>query len=101
MKFLKSLLLPYMTAFTAAAFLWPKPAEGFLGESSRIVFFHVPCAWTATLAFLVAAEYSLAYLVRRNPWHDDIAVSAVRLGLLFAVLALITAPLDANVLWRL
>src|SRR5260370_25261920 len=99
MRFLKWLLLPYMAAFIAAAFLWPKPAEGFLGESSRIVFFHVPCAWTATLAFLVAAAYSLAYLVRRNPWHDDVAVSAVRLGLLFAVLALITGSLFAKIMW--
>jgi len=99
MKVLKWLLLPYFSAFIAAAFLWPKPAEGFLGESSRIVFFHVPCAWTATLAFLVAAAYSLAYLVRRNPWHDEIAAPAVRLGLLFAVLALITGSLFAKVMW--
>ena len=99
MKVLKWLLLPYMAVFIAAAFLWPKPAEGFLGESSRIVFFHVPCAWTSTLAFLVAAAYSLAYLVRRNPWHDEIAAAAVRLGLLFAVLALITGSLFAKVMW--
>ena len=65
MKVLKLLLLPYLGAvIAAAAFLWPEPAEGFIGESSRIVFFHVPCAWTSTLAFLVAAAYSLAYLRR-------------------------------------
>jgi len=99
MKFLKWLLLPYFAAFIAAAFLWPKPAEGFLGESSRIVFFHVPCAWTATLAFLVAAGYSLAYLIRRNPQHDEVAAAAVRLGLLFAVLALVTGSLFAKIMW--
>ena len=54
MKILKVLLLPYMSAVVAAAFLWPEPAKGFLGESSRIVFFHVPCAWTSSLAFIVA-----------------------------------------------
>src|SRR5262249_41660059 len=99
MKFLKWLLLPYFAAFIAAAFLWPKPAEGFLGESSRIVFFHVPCAWTATLAFLVAAGYSLAYLIRRNPQHDEVAAAAVRLGLLFAILALVTGSLFAKIMW--
>lgn len=99
MKFLKFLLLPYMAAVIAAAFLWPEPAEGFLGESSRIVFFHVPCAWTASLAFLVAAGYSLAYLLRRNPWHDDIACAAVRLGLLFAVLTLLTGSIFARIMW--
>ncbi len=99
MKFPKLLLLPYLSAVIAAAFLWPEPAEGFLGESSRIVFFHVPCAWTSTLAFLVAAAYSLAYLRRRNPWHDDIAAAAVRIGLLFGVLTLVTGSIFANIMW--
>ena len=99
MKAIKALLGLYMAAFTGAAFLWPKPAQGFIGESSRIVFFHVPCAWVASLAFLVAAAYSLAYLVRRNSRHDDVAAAAVRLGLLFAVLALVTGSLFARIMW--
>lgn len=99
MKFLKFLLLPYMSLFIVASFLWPEPAEGFIGESSRIVFFHVPCAWTASLAFLAAAGYSIAYLSRRNPWHDDIASAAVRLGLLFAVLTLVTGSIFARIMW--
>jgi len=99
LKTLKLLLLPYMAAFIVAAFLWPAPAEGFIGESSRIVFFHVPCAWTATLAFLVAAGYSAAYLARRNPRHDAAAASAVRLGLLFAALTLVTGSIFARIMW--
>lgn len=99
MKALKLLLLPYLAAVIAAAFLWPKPAAGFIGESSRIVFFHVPCAWTSTVAFLVAAAYSLAYLLRRNPWHDEVALAAVKLGLLFGVLTLITGSLFADIMW--
>lgn len=99
MKFAKLLLLPYMAAVIGAAFLWPEPAEGFIGESSRIVFFHVPCAWTASLAFLFAAAYSLAYLVRRNPWHDELAAASVRLGLLFALLTLVTGSLFARIMW--
>jgi len=99
MKLLKLLLLPYLAAVIVGAFLWPAPAQGFIGESSRIVFFHVPCAWTSALAFLVAAAYSVAYLARRNPVHDDIAAGAVRLGLLFAVLALVTGALFAKIMW--
>jgi heme exporter protein C len=99
MKLLKLLLLPYMAAVIAGAFLWVEPAEGFIGESSRIVFFHVPCAWTAALAFVVAAAYSLAYLVRRNPRSDRIAEAAVRLGLLFAVLTIVTGSVFAKIMW--
>ena len=99
MKFLKVALLPYMSAVIVAAFLWPKPSQGFLGQSSRIVFFHVPCAWTSSLAFVVAAVYSALYLRRRNPWHDDLAAAAVKIGLLFGVLTLITGSLFANIMW--
>jgi heme exporter protein C len=99
MKFAKLLLLPFMGAVVAAAFLWPEPAKGFLGESSRIVFFHVPCAWTAALAFLVAAGYSVAWLVKRQPHFDEVAEAAVRLGLLFSVLTLVTGSLFAKIMW--
>ena len=99
MKLAKLLLLPAMGATVAAAFFWPEPAAGFLGESSRIVFFHVPCAWTATVAFLVATAYSAAYLIRGNPWHDDVAAAAVRVGVLFATLALVTGSLFAKIMW--
>lgn len=99
MKILKLLLLPYMAAVIAGAFLWVEPAEGFIGESSRIVFFHVPCAWTAALAFIVAAAYSLAYLLRRNPRSDRIAEAAVRLGLLFAILTIVTGSVFAKIMW--
>ncbi len=99
MKVLKLLLLPYVAAVVAAAFLWPEPAKGFIGESSRIVFFHVPCAWTSTLAFLVAAGASFIYLRSRDPWHDEIACAAVRTGLVFGILTLITGSLFAKIMW--
>jgi heme exporter protein C len=99
MRWLKLLLLPFMGAMIAGAFFWPSPAAGFIGESSRIVFFHVPCAWVASLAFLVAAAYSIAYLTTANPWHDDLAAGAVRIGVLFAVLALLTGSLFAKIMW--
>ena len=92
MNLLKWLLLPYMGAVIMGAFLWPAPAQGFIGESSRIVFFHVPCAWTGALAFLVAAGYSIAYLARRNLRHDDVAAAAVHL-------ALVTGSLFAKIMW--
>jgi heme exporter protein C len=98
-RWAKLFLLPYLGAVIAAAFFWPRPAAGFIGESSRIVFFHVPCAWTASIAFLVAAVYSAIYLKTGNPWHDDLASGAVRVGLVFAVLALVTGSLFARIMW--
>jgi heme exporter protein C len=99
MRVAKFALGIYMTAVIVAAFLWPEPAKGFVGESSRIVFFHVPCAWTASIAFVVAAIFSIMYLKRRKPEDDDYASAAVRLGFLFSVLATVTGSIFAKVMW--
>jgi heme exporter protein C len=99
MKAFKWLLGPYLLAVIVAAFLWPKPAKGFIGESSRIVFFHVPCAWTATLAFIVAAIASIVHLARRDAASDEAAAAAVRLGFLFSILATVTGSIFAAVMW--
>ena len=86
-KGLKWLLGLWLAAVTAAALLWAPPAAGFQGHSFRIVFFHVPQAWVAVLAFCVNLVASLRYLRWRKPLDDDRATAAARLGLLFAVLA--------------
>jgi len=100
MKALKWLLGPYLLAVVLAAFFWPQPAKGFIGESSRIVFFHVPMAWAATIAFVVAAAYSIVHLVRRSPESDEAAASAVRLGFLYSILATVTGSIFAGVMWN-
>ena len=99
MKLVKLLLLPFYAAVIAAAFLWPEPAKGFIGESSRIVFFHVPCAIVAAIAFLVAGASSLLYLRTADVRYDDFASAAVRLGLLFAVLTIITGSVFSRIMW--
>jgi len=98
-KLLKWLLGPFMLAVVVAAFLWPQPAKGFIGESSRIVFFHVPCAWTATLAFIVAAIASIVHLIKRDSFSDESAAAAVRQGFLYSVLATVTGSIFADVMW--
>lgn len=96
----KPLLGLGMTVVLWAAFLWARPAENFIGESSRIVFFHVPTSWVATLAFLLAAVYSALYLKRRRLEDDDAAAGAARLGFLFCILATVTGSIFARVMWH-
>jgi len=98
-KLLKLLLLPYTALVIGAAFLWPAAAEGFIGESSRIIFFHVPCAIVGTEAFIVAGVFSLLYLRRPTARRDDIANASVRLGLLFAILTVITGSIFSRIMW--
>jgi heme exporter protein C len=89
-----------MLAVILAGFFWPRPGKGFILESSRIVFFHVPMAWTATLAFVIAAVCSITHLVQRSPGSDEAAASAVRLGFLYSVLATVTGSIFAGVMWN-
>jgi len=97
---LKWVLLVWLGAVIAAAFFYVRPAEGFIGESSRIVFFHVPMAWIAVLAFLVSCIASVMYLKRRDPKDDIRASVSAGLGLLFAVLATTTGSVFARIMWN-
>ncbi len=94
----------YLTGFwmmlvIAGAFLYAPPAKG-LGQTSRIIFFHVPCAWVATLSFLISAVYSFRYL--RNPLasYDVWAASSAQIGLMFTILATVTGSIWASKIWH-
>lgn len=82
-----------------AAFFYAPTARGFKGESARIVFFHVPQAWVAVLAFCVNLVASFRYLRHRNPLDDARAAASARLGLVFSLLATVTGSLFAKVMW--
>ena len=89
----------WMLVVIWAAFFYAPAAQGFKGESARIVFFHVPQAWVAVLAFCVNLIASLRYLRGRDLIDDARAATAARLGLIFSVLATVTGSLFARVMW--
>jgi heme exporter protein C len=94
------LLWLWMSAVIAGAFLYAPLAKGFIGQSSRILFFHVPMAWVSFVAFIAAGIWSARFLYGgRQPRHDRAAAAAVELGLLFGVLATVTGALWARVMW--
>lgn len=90
----------WMALVIVAAFAQTTRAAGFIGESSRILFFHVPMAWTSFVAFIAAGVWSLLYLARgRKPAHDRAALAAVELGLVFCLLATVTGAMWSKVEW--
>ncbi|MGC8915849.1 MAG: cytochrome c biogenesis protein CcsA [Thermoanaerobaculum sp.] len=98
-KFPLAFLFLWLVLVIWGAFFYAPAAAGFKGESSRIVFFHVPQAWVAVLAFCVNLVASLRFLRRRELLDDARAAAAARLGLLFAVLATVSGSLFAKVMW--
>lgn len=83
------------------SFVVAPPLEDFVGggESSRLLFFHVPMAWTAFVAFLAAGVWSARYLWRRDRRYDLAAAAAVEIGLVFCVLATASGAIWARIEW--
>jgi heme exporter protein C len=99
-KLLSWLLWLWMSLVILGAFYYAPLAKGFIGESSRILFFHVPMAWVSFVGFIAAAVWSGRYLFgSRDPRHDRAAAVAIELGLIFGVLATVTGALWARIMW--
>jgi len=82
-----------------AVMLFVLPDEEAQGAIYRIIFFHVPAAWTAFLGFLVAAVASVAFLIRQNLRWDALAVSTTEVGLAFGAANLVTGMIWGRVIW--
>jgi heme exporter protein C len=75
------------------------PTEKTMGDLQRIFYFHVPAAITGLTAFALNFVASLMYLLRKNRWWDDLALSSAELGILFFGMVLITGPIWAKPVW--
>ncbi|MCS7265221.1 MAG: cytochrome c biogenesis protein [Armatimonadetes bacterium] len=88
----------------ALAFFWVPPAKEFAekygnGHIAKIVFVHVPLAIVSFLAFIFAAGFGVAYLIKRNVRWDDISYALVEIGWLYAVLATATGAYFSKLAW--
>ncbi len=99
----KTAILLVMSAVIVMAFVTASPMNPniTLGpvDAYRIFYFHVPTAWVASVAFVVAMYQAIRYLRTRDMTRDVRAVAANRLGLVFAVLAVITGSIFAKMTW--
>ncbi|MEK9693215.1 MAG: cytochrome c biogenesis protein CcsA, partial [Rhodospirillaceae bacterium] len=60
--------------------LLSSPADYQQGDTVRIMYVHVPCAWMAMFVFLFLATFSLIGLIWRHPLAYVIAQSAAPIG---------------------
>ncbi len=95
---LRLLLFLWIAAALLAGFLWAPLASG-LGETTRVLYFHIPSAWVMAVAFTWSCAHSVLYLARRKLEHDDQAAAAAELGILFCVAAAISGALWAKAKW--
>jgi heme exporter protein C len=101
-----------MTGVILATFLWVPVVQRPIWDQAlgtwrpepwplfRIMIFHVPMSWVATLAFLVATVYSVKVLRGRDLVADVKASVAAELGLTFGILATVTGSIWAKYEWN-
>lgn len=70
-----------------------------LNETIRNLMFHVPMWFAMIVLLLISFIYSIKYLNTFDIKYDIIAREAVNIGLLFAVLGLITGSIWAKFTW--
>jgi heme exporter protein C len=91
-----SLLLLAATIY--GIFFIARPIQGE-GDAGRIVYFHVPMAWVAFLAFFVVFGASVAYLRTGNPRWDRLGRASAEVGVIFTTLVLITGAIWGYPIW--
>jgi heme exporter protein C len=75
------------------------PADALQGDIFRMIFIHVPAAFTAFALYTVAVAASVAFLVTKNFWWDSMAVSAVEVGTVFTLVNLVTGSIWGRIIW--
>ncbi|MDW7685117.1 MAG: cytochrome c biogenesis protein [Bacillota bacterium] len=88
----------WMTVVILASFLYMPATQG-LGETGRIMVYHVPAAWIAVLAYLMAMVNAVGYLRKGDIRFDRQAQVNAELGTVFCILATVTGAIWSRGAW--
>jgi len=87
------IIATYMVFFYA-------PTEAVMGQVQRVFYFHVAAGWVGMLGFLVAAIAGVAYLRTAKRKWDIAGLSAVEIGMVFALINIVTGAIWARPIWN-
>jgi heme exporter protein C len=103
---LSARVLPWVAGIAAALIVYglylsffDSPADYQQGETVRIMYIHVPCAWLSMMVYGLIAVSSFGLLVFRHPLADVSAKAAAPIGAAFTFLALLTGSLWGKPMW--
>jgi len=99
-------LVPAAAAVTAVLFaiglylvFFVVPPDYQQGETVKIMYLHVPAAWTSMYIYVVMTSAALGTLVFRHPLADAAQRAAAPLGAGFTLLCLVTGSLWGKPMW--
>lgn len=75
------------------------PNEANQGAVYRILFFHVPSWMVCFTSYFAGGVASVLYLVRRKAVYDEVAVSAIEVGVVFTCIGLVTGSIWGRSAW--
>jgi heme exporter protein C len=76
------------------------PKELVMGDVQRVFYFHIGTAWTALLGFILAAVFSVVYLVTKDLRWDRLQVAAVEVSLVFFFVTIVLGSIWARPAWN-
>jgi heme exporter protein C len=88
-----------LTAAAAAAGLLIAPTDELQGDAQRLMYLHVPAAWTAFLAFATVLVTSVGYLTTKDLRWDRCAQAAAEVGVGLTALTIALGAIWGRAVW--
>lgn len=105
---MKRALFPIVALATAAGFAlttWgvfvETPTDQALFYNQKIFYYHVANAFMLFMSVGVCGVASIAFLARRNPRWDDVALAGAEVAVMFGAVVLFTGSMWAKAAWDL
>src|SRR5215217_1532507 len=92
-----SIILLGVSAYLALVFA---PTELVMGDVQRVFYFHIGTAWTALLGFILAALFSVVYLINKDLKWDRLQVAAIEVSLVFFLITIVLGSIWARPAWN-
>ena len=92
-----SIVVLLVAAYLALVFA---PTELVMGDVQRVFYFHIGTAWTALLGFILAAVFSVVYLITKDLKWDRLQVAAIEVSLVFFLITIVLGSIWARPAWN-
>jgi heme exporter protein C len=76
------------------------PTELVMGDVQRVFYFHIGTAWVALMGFILAAVFSVTYLVTKNLKWDRLQVASIEVSLVFFLITIVLGSIWARPAWN-
>jgi heme exporter protein C len=90
---------PIVLVATQAIALTTSPADRDMGHLQKIMYVHVPAAWTSFIAFFIVFACSILFLWKGEERHDLLAAAAAEVGAVFTALTLVLGSIWGRPTW--